>query len=96
MLAVDSAVVALHVLSSPGMPKALYLEELVLDLVNLLKYQLQYNALVFYDDRLSRAWRGAAEGAWRLPAAARSPARPAGWLAGRLEGLEGLAGGDRG
>jgi hypothetical protein len=78
LLAVDSAAVALHVLASPGLPASLYLEELVADVAQLLKYQLQYNGLAFYDDKLCRAWRGAQEGG--RPAARLAGA---GWFAGR-------------
>eukprot|EP00882_Tetradesmus_deserticola_P026901 GHRQ01029722.1.p2 GENE.GHRQ01029722.1~~GHRQ01029722.1.p2 ORF type:complete len:160 (+),score=55.35 GHRQ01029722.1:884-1363(+) len=53
----EAACCCLQVLASPGLPNSLYLEELVTALVQLAKYQLQYNVLAFYDAQCKRLYR---------------------------------------
>lgn len=62
ILAVSAANVALHLLTAADMPKAVYMEELVVNIISLLKYQLQYNVLAFWDDRLWKMWRSSQDG----------------------------------
>lgn len=82
--ALDAAVVLLCLLSAPGLPPGLYLDEFVERAVGLLKYHLQYNALVAHDPRFRRMYRqgasAAADGGRRLGVLAGRGGQPAGSL----------------
>lgn len=56
-VALDAATAVLHVLASPGLPTALYVDELLAALGAVAKAQLQLNVLPFYDVRLQRQYR---------------------------------------
>jgi hypothetical protein len=58
--ALDAAIALLVLLAAPGLPPELYTEDVMDRPVGLLKYHLQYNALVFYDVRFKRIYRPAA------------------------------------
>ncbi|GAX81043.1 hypothetical protein CEUSTIGMA_g8478.t1 [Chlamydomonas eustigma] len=55
--ALDSAMAALYVLSCPGMPSEVYLEEMIEQIILVIKHNLQHNVMVFYESRFARLWR---------------------------------------
>jgi hypothetical protein len=58
----EAACCCLQVLAAPGLPNNLYMEELVTAMVQLGKYQLQYNVLAFHDAQYKRLYRPASAG----------------------------------
>eukprot|EP00877_Chromochloris_zofingiensis_P014848 jgi/Chrzof1/9617/Cz04g09250.t1 len=63
--ALDAAVACLQVLASPGMPSELYLEELLNKIIELTRYQLQYNIMVFHSIKHRQLYRPSSmQGKW--------------------------------
>jgi hypothetical protein len=59
----EAACCCLQVLAAPGLANSLYMEELVTAMVQLAKYQLQYNVLAFHDAQCKRLYRPTSAGA---------------------------------
>ncbi len=57
LLALEAAACSLQILSAPGLPSELYQQELLDACLATIKFQLQYNVLVFHDLRYRRLYR---------------------------------------
>lgn len=53
----EAACCCLQLLAAPGLPNSLYMDEVLTAVVQLAKYQLQYNVLAFHDAQYKRLYR---------------------------------------
>lgn len=56
-MSLEACTACLQVLAAPGMPKQVYKEELIDNLVGFVRFQLMHNVLVFHDAALCQAQR---------------------------------------
>lgn len=57
MLALEAASVCLKIMVAPGIPKQVYNEDVIEAVIDIVKFNLTHNVLVFHDARLRQIHR---------------------------------------
>jgi thiamine monophosphate synthase len=55
--ALEAGIITLQLLGNASMPRELYIQEVVEQLLDVVKYTLQHNVLVFLDAKLRKKWQ---------------------------------------
>jgi hypothetical protein len=55
--ALEAGIITLQLLGNPSMPRELYIQEVIEQLLDVVKYTLQHNVLVFLDAKLRKKWQ---------------------------------------